>query len=128
MTNHLEEKDTPNLEPKTKHELVIGSLVNNTLVQSSHAGIAIKYPGEEYYVTKLGMFPGRSYYMVKNQGSSTCYSLYSRKVESGEARVRFLNKVGSGRLRDDLKTHLEMHFDLFCKNVYMDLSPIISAS
>lgn len=107
---------------RTKHEIFLGRKTGETITNPTIAGCALLFEGNNYYVLQLMMFPDRYYFMAKNKDSSAYYTIFSRKVKSDDS-VHFQNPVGSARLSEDLKTHLELKFHLFNTNLYMSLFP-----
>ncbi len=110
------------LTKKTVYEIVIGSPNNGQLEHTHRVGQAKLYEGNSYYVVKLNMYREPSYFLVKNKGSLNEYTIFSKAKKDGEEQ-RFRDVVGYARLRDDLKTYMELRFHLFNKSLFMSLFP-----
>lgn len=105
-----------------KHELYTGFRKENNLEAKLLVGAAFKDQDTFYYKIRLMMFPGQTYYLVKNKDSVDRYTAYSRmKIENRE--VRFLNPVGSGFLDPKLHSYLEIKFPLLRAHMFMSLYP-----
>lgn len=106
----------------TKYDLVIGRKLKNQLVNTLATGQCFLNEGEGHYVVKLMMFPGQTYYMVKNRHSTDRYTIFAKLIRE-EGSIRFQNPVGSGRLSDDLSTHMELYFPVLRSQMFMSLYP-----
>lgn len=111
-----------NEQNELKHELVVGRCEAGKLLLPKNAGLAIRKSNESFYSLRLHMFPGVTYFLNKNFGENPNYTLFS-KILRDEEGVRFQNPVGAARLRTDLKTHLEIRFNLIDRRVFMSLFP-----
>lgn len=108
----------------TKYEVHMGEVEDGILLYPMLAGFAVQFEGTEHYVLRLTMFPSQPYYLCKNKDSLTSYTLFAKAVKDPESRaVRFQNPIGSGRLPDDLKSHLEIRIPLLGTSLFMNLFP-----
>lgn len=108
----------------TKYEIVIGKLMDGTLVNPMLTGFAVQFEGDSHYVIRFTMFPNIPYYLCKNRDSQTHYTAFAKVVKDPYTNeIRFQNPVGSGKLLADLKSHLEIRFPLLGTSVFMNLFP-----
>ena len=107
-----------------KHELYIGRKENGKLAKPLVAGQAFIREGESYYTVKLMMFPGQTYYLVKNKDSYDRYTVYAKMVKTENDEVKLQNPVGSGRLSLDLGSYLEIYFPVLRSQMFMCLFPV----
>jgi hypothetical protein len=105
---------------KTVYQIVTGQRVGNHIQHPLIAGYAFHHEGANHYEMRLMMFPGVTYYLSKNRDSLTNYTIFSKCIRDN-AGSRFQNPVGSGRLDDNLRSHLEIRFPLLGSKVFMDL-------
>lgn len=106
-----------------KYEIFSGFRKESTVEAKLLVGAAFKDEGATYYKIRLMMFPGYTYYLVKNRDAVDRYTVYSRmKIEGKE--VRFLNPVASGVLDSRLQSYLEIKFPLLRAHMYMSLYPV----
>jgi hypothetical protein len=105
-----------------KHDIVVGRCEDGKILLPKNAGSAIKRGDDGFYSMRLHMFPGVTYFLSKNHGDNPNYTLFSRILRT-EGGVRFQNPVGAARLRPDLKTHLEIRFNLIDRRIFMSLFP-----
>lgn len=105
-----------------KYELVVGRCDGGRVQYPKNTGFALRRGEELFYMLKLNMFPGATYYLSKNHGENPNYTLFAKMLRDDKG-VRFQNPIGAARLRTDLKTHLEIRFNLFDRRVYMSLFP-----
>jgi hypothetical protein len=106
----------------TKHEIVIGRKQNGELTNALATGQAFLREGDNYYTVKLMMFPGQTYYLVKNKDSHDRYTVFAKQVKT-EDTMKFQNPVGSGRLSLELSSHLEIYFPVIRSQMFMCLFP-----
>lgn len=106
----------------TKHEIVIGRKQDSQLVNTLATGQAFLREGDSYYTVKLMMFPGQTYYLVKNRDSHDRYTVFAKQVKTEES-VKFQNPVGSGRLSQELSSYLELYFPVIRSQMFMCLFP-----
>jgi hypothetical protein len=106
----------------TRYELVIGRRDGGKLGNTLATGHSFLNEGDAFYTLKLMMFPGQTYYMVKNRNSSDRYTIFAKIIRE-ENSVRFQNPVGSGRLTDDLASHMELYFPVLRSQMFMCLYP-----
>lgn len=106
----------------SRYELVVGRKLNHQLVNTLATGQCFLNEGDDFYTVKLMMFPGQTYYMVKNRNSSDRYTIFA-KIIRDEKSVKFQNPVGSGRLTEELSTHMELYFPVLRSQMYMCLFP-----
>lgn len=111
-----------------KYELVTGFKKDGQLQNSLVAGSVYYDQGLRYYRLKLMMFPGLTYYMVKNRDSADKYTVYSKIIKDHDAAkdgvkdsVKFQNPVGSGFLDPKLQSHLEIRFPVLRSQLFMSL-------
>lgn len=107
---------------ESKHILFTGQKSGNDVGNKLAAGAAYCSEETRVYRLKLMMFPGRTYYMVKNQGSVDRYTVYAKKFEEKE-QVKLLNPVGSGVLDPSLQSYLEIKFPILGTSIFMNLYP-----
>ena len=107
---------------ETKHEIVIGRCEEGKILFPKNTGFAFKRSDETFYTVRLHMFPGATYYLSKNHGENPNYTLFSKLLRTEEG-TRFQNPVGAARLRTDMKTHLEIRFNLIDRRLFMSLFP-----
>ncbi len=106
-----------------KHEIFSGFRKEATIEAKLLVGAAFKDEGLSYYKIRLMMFPGYTYYLVKNRDAVDRYTVYARMKTEGK-EVRFLNPVGSGILDTKLQSYLEIKFPLLRAYMYMSLYPV----
>src|ERR1700751_186457 len=92
---------------RTKHDVVMGTKENGALANTRIAGHALNFLGTSYFLLKLWERPKDTYFVAKNRDDEANYTVFAKRIEDGST-VRFQNPVGYARLRDDLKTHLEV--------------------
>lgn len=106
-----------------RHEIFTGFRKENNIEARLLVGAAFKEQDVHYYKIRLMMFPGYTYYLVKNRDSLERYTVYSRmKNENGF--TKFLNPVGNGILDSKLQSFLEVRFPLLRASMFMSLYPI----
>lgn len=98
-----------------KFEIVTGNEKNK------HAGVSIFKEEDGIYKIHLNILPNVTYFMQKNK-SGSALTIFSRKVKTG-TETKLLNPVGYGRILKDLKTHMQLHFEVLNTNLYMSLFP-----
>lgn len=109
-----------------KHDLLVARCDEGRLLHAKNAGSALRRENDSFYALRLHMFPGTTYFLSKNYGDNPHYTIFSKILRSEEG-IRFQNPVGSARLRPDLKTHLEMRFNLLDRPMFMSLFPVEQA-
>lgn len=103
-----------------KHEIFTGFKKEGVIEAKLLVGAAFKDDGLSYYKIRLMMFPGYTYYLVKNRDSVDRYTVYSRlKNENGHQK--FMNPVGSAGLDSKLQSYLEIKFPLLRASMFMSL-------
>lgn len=107
----------------TKHEIVIGKRNNGQLERPLLTGHAFLNAGEEFYSLKLFMFPGQTYYLVKNRETSK-YTVFAKQVKDDRG-CRFQNPVGLAQLLNDVM-YMEIYFPVLRAQMYMSLYPSAS--
>lgn len=105
-----------------KHEIFAGFKKESTIEAKLLVGAAFKDEGVSSYKIRLMMFPGYTYYLVKNRESVDRYTVYSRALRDKE-QVKFLNPVGSAILDSKLQSYLEIKFPLLRASMFMSLYP-----
>lgn len=105
-----------------KHEIFAGFKKEGSIEAKLLVGAAFKDNGTTYYKIRLMMFPGYTYYLVKNRDSADRYTVYSRsKTENNH--MKFMNPVGSAVLDSKLQSYLEVKFPLLRASMFMSLYP-----
>lgn len=119
------DSETSSHSEKTIHEILLGPTETGGAL-NLRAGTAFNYEGESHFVLRLYMFPRQTYYLVKNRNSDVGYTIFGHRVfdATSEAGVKFQNPVGSGRLGEASKSHLEIRMPLLARSLFMDLYPI----
>ena len=110
------------MEVCTKHQIYVGKREGNEVLEQLEVGQAYLREGENYYTVKLMIFPGQTYFLVKNRDSHDRYTMYA-KVVRNEGQVKFQNPVGSGRLYPELTEYLQLYVPLFRTRMFMSLYP-----
>jgi hypothetical protein len=111
------------METKTVFPIVTGSRNGDELHGGVNVGWSILFPGQNYYVVKLQMFPRNTYFMVKNAKRPMEYFVFAkRKTENGTERFQSL--VGVAHLDEGLKTHMELEFPLIPTKLFMRFQPM----
>jgi hypothetical protein len=105
-----------------KYELFTGFRKESNIEAKLLVGSAFKDQGTFYYKIRLMMFPGQTYYLVKNRESVDRYTIYSRIRTEGQ-ETRFLNPIGNGILDPKLHSFMELKFPLLKAQIYMNLYP-----
>lgn len=108
-----------------KYEIFTGFRKENTIEAKLLVGAAFKEENLSYYKIRLMMFPGYTYYLVKNKDSVDRYTIYSKMIidAKNKNQVKFLNPVGNGILDSKLCSYLELRFPMLKAYVYMSLYP-----
>ena len=108
-----------------KYEIFTGFRKENTIEAKLLVGAAFKEENLSYYKIRLMMFPGYTYYLVKNKDSVDRYTIYSKMITDAKNKnqVKFLNPVGNGILDSKLCSYLELRFPMLKAYVYMSLYP-----
>lgn len=107
---------------ESKHNLFTGQKNAGDVEHKLAAGAAYCAEETRVYRLKFMMFPGRTYYMVKNQGSPDHYTVYAKKFEE-KNQMKLLNPVGHGVLDTSLQSYLEIKFPILGTSVFMNLYP-----
>ena len=110
---------TPDARPL--YEVFLGSKYDGKLNSIHIAGFATLSDGSNFYYLRLMMFPGMTFYLSKNNNPES-YTIFAKFVGT-EASFKLQNPVGTARLSDDLKTHLEIRFPLLARPLFMSLFP-----
>jgi hypothetical protein len=106
----------------SKHELLIGKKKNAELVNAMVAGQAFQRTDENYFTVKIMMFPGQTYYLVKNREGNNRYTVFSKLVKTQES-TKFQNPVGAGRLSAELPEYMEIYFPVLRTQMFLCLYP-----
>lgn len=108
-----------------KYDIYTGFRKENTIEAKLPVGAAFKEENVSYYKIRLMMFPGYTYYLVKNHDSMNRYTVYSRMIAGGKTndQIKFLNPVGNAVLYPKLSSYLEVKFPMLRAYVYMSLYP-----
>ena len=83
-----------------KYEIFTGFRKVNSIEAKLLVGAAFKEEDLSYYKIRLMMFPGNTYYLVKNKDAVDRYTIYSKMIidAKNKNQVKFLNPVGNGVL------------------------------
>ena len=103
-----------------KHEIFTGFKKEGTIEAKLLVGAAFKDEGTAYYKIRLMMFPGYTYYLVKNRDSADRYTVYSRSKHENN-HLKFQNPVGSAVLDSKMQSYLEIKFPLLRASMFMSL-------
>lgn len=108
-----------------RYEILTGFRKETTIEGKLQVGAAFKEQDEAYYKIRLMMFPGMTYYLVKNQNQLGHYTIYAKMFfdNNKQNKVKFTNPVGSGHLDTKLQSYLELRFPLLRAYMYMSLYP-----
>lgn len=106
-----------------KHEIFAGFKKEGTIEAKLLVGAAFKDEGITHYKIILMMFPGYTYYLVKNRDSVDRYTVYSRAKNEAN-QTKFINPVGSAILDSKLQSYLEIKFPLLRASMFMSLYPV----
>ena len=108
-----------------KHEIFTGFRKVNSIEAKLLVGAAFTEEDLSYYRIRLMMFPGYTYYLVKNKDAVDRYTIYSKMIMDAKNKnqVKFLNPVGNGILDSKLCSYLELRFPMLKAYVYMSLYP-----
>ncbi len=105
-----------------KHEIFTGFRKDTNIEAKLLVGAAFKDENTPYYKIRLMMFPGFTYYLVKNKDSVDRYTIFSKMVHGKEKdQNKFLNPIGSGTLDPKLLSYLELRFPMLRATLYMSL-------
>lgn len=110
------------MESEERFDLAIGRIEQGNLQAPKHAGVAIRTADDSYFSLRLSMFPNVIYYLNKNAAQNGTYTVFSRLIKGTEC-TKFQNPVGFARLRPDLRTHMEIRFNLLERPLFMSLFP-----
>lgn len=103
-----------------KFEVVTAKKVSEKLADQTSAGYSLLIDGNNYYLLKLFLFE-KYFFIVKNQSQQKQdYTVYSSKYPN---EPKFLNPVGTARLRPEMKDHLEIQIPLIGSSLFMSLYP-----
>lgn len=106
-----------------KHEIFTGFKKEGNIEAKLLVGAAFKDNGVAHYKVRLMMFPGYTYYLVKNRDSVDRYTVYSRSKNENN-HLKFINPVGSAILDSKLQSYLEIKFPLLRASMFMSLYPL----
>lgn len=104
----------------TKHNILTGHLMGGALQNPMHAGVAIQYEGDSYYLVRLNIFPRTWFYLSKNKESQTHYTVFSKLLQESDGGIRLRNPVGKATL---LQNHIEISIPLLSKNLFLEIFP-----
>jgi hypothetical protein len=110
------------MESKAVFPIVTGTRNSDHVNTGVNVGWSILYPGQNYYVVKLQMFPRNTYFMVKNSKRPLEYFVFAKRTTEGPT-PRFQSIVGVAYLDESLKTHMELEFPLIPTKLYVRLQP-----
>src|SRR6185312_17132784 len=97
-----------------------GRKFNGELLDPLPTGQCFLNEGDEFYILKLMMFPGQTYYLVKNRSSADRYTVFA-KILRDEGQLKYQNPVGSGKLNADLPSYMEIQFPILRAQMFMNL-------
>ena len=106
----------------TRYEIYRGRETEGKLVDLKTAGYAYLNEGTDFYVVKLFLLPRNTYFLSKNRTTPSGYTIFAKTFENGSVR-HFQNPVGSGRLMENVKTHLSINFPDLASQMFMSLFP-----
>ncbi len=109
--------------PCDKHEIVVGFRKQNQIDGQLLVGSAFKELNQKHYRIKLMMFPGQTYYLVKNFNSVERFTIYSKMLTDNQGHQKFISPVGYGTLDSKLQSFMELKLPLLRCNMYMSLYP-----
>lgn len=105
-----------------RHDIVVGFVRDGKLESPKQAGTAVWREESGFYTVRINMFPNVTYFLSKNHGDNPNYTVFSRVIRKDDG-VRLQNPVGFARLSDEVKTHLEITFNLLSRKLFMSLFP-----
>lgn len=110
---------------RTKHDVVMGRKSAGAILEGRPVGHALNFEGTNYFVLKLWERPKDTYFISRNRDDESSYTVFAKKVEVEDesGNVKFQNPIGYARLKNDLRTHLEVTLTLSRVQVYMSLFP-----
>lgn len=113
------------LDNRTCYSLVTGKKTEGQLQYETQVGYAFKKESEPFYVLKMWMYPTINYFMAKARPDDNRYVVFTRKlVNEQDGSVKLLNPVGTARINDELKSHLEIFFRFPYSKLFMNLYPV----
>ncbi|CAN5418674.1 hypothetical protein BH10BDE1_BH10BDE1_28100 [soil metagenome] len=107
----------------TKHEIVIGKINSGQIEKPLLTGHAFLNAGDDFYTVKLFMFPGQTYYLVKNREAKR-YTVFAKHIRD-ERGTRFQNPVGLAQLMEGVLC-IEIYFPVLRSQMYLSLFPSAS--
>ena len=107
----------------TKLSMLMGRARGTQLTQTFPVGHALLFPDCPYYIVKMWMFGGQSFYLSRRKKDPASFTLFARKVIDPSGRVKLLNPVGSGRLNPEFPDYIEVHINLLHYPVFIELLP-----
>lgn len=103
-----------------KFEVVTAKKISEKLIDQTSAGYSLLIEGNNYYLLKLYLFE-KYFFIVKNQSQPKQeYTVYSSKYPN---QSKFLNPIGTARLRPELNDYLEIQIPLIDSSLFMSLYP-----
>jgi hypothetical protein len=111
------------METKSVFPIVTGVREQDQVHTGVNVGWSILFPGQNYYVVKLQMFPRNTYFMVKNAKRPMEYFVFAKRKTEGPS-TRFQSLVGVAHLDESLKTHMELEFPLIPTKLFVRLQPM----
>lgn len=106
-----------------RHELYVGFRKENSIEAKLLVGTAFKDEDLNYYKIKLMMFPGQTYYLVKNRDSADRFTVFARAIHDDIGNVKFLNPIGNAVLDSRLQSYLEVKLPMLRTSIFMSLYP-----
>ena len=104
-----------------KFEIVTGKQVDLTVQKEKHAGVSFYKAEDGLYKIHLNVFPNVTYFMQKNRNNDL-FTIFSKRVKNGN-EVKLLHPVGQGKILNNLKTHMQLQFEVLNATVFMSLFP-----
>ena len=109
--------------PCDKHDIVVGFRKQNQIDGQLLVGSTFKDLNQKHYRLKLMMFPGQTYYLVKNFNSLERFTIYSKMLTDNQGHQKFISPVGYGTLDSKLQSFMELKLPLLRSTMYMSLYP-----
>lgn len=109
--------------PATKLEVVMGKKENGGLVFVSTVGHVLVWPTTSYYLVKLWMFGGQSYFLSASQNNPRKYTLFAKKQVGPDGSVKLQNPIGHGVVNEEMPEYIELRLKLLGRSVFVNLIP-----
>ena len=113
---------------KNVYELVAGEIAGGRLKETANLGFAYLYGNSRCYEVRLsnvmGENPRTRYYIMKNRRTKLDYIVYSKRPKPFRNNSGADDIVGTARLSENLKTHLEININKAPAKIFMSLYPL----